>query len=159
LNEENGTKIDRSPLPSNLPRLEKIELSLFLYSCPGRAVTVGGNISQTYGHNHISDPGSVEGKKTLDAVVKKAAENPKIKTSALVEDFAAKTDDPSFRTRTVTVRSLQRRIQKAKAKATLKPAVPKNFDDLAAFPDEFTVCIYKPRIIFQKRHPDFGNSF
>jgi FtsZ-interacting cell division protein YlmF len=87
----------------------------------------------------MADPGAVAGKKAQCNVVKKAAENPKLQTSALVQEFAAKTDDPSFRTRTVTVKSLERQIQRAKAKATFKPAAPKSFDDLETIPEEFKV--------------------
>jgi FtsZ-interacting cell division protein YlmF len=87
----------------------------------------------------MADPGAVAGKKAQCDVVKKAAENPKLQTSALVQEFAAKTDDPSFRTRTVTVKSLERQIQRAKAKATFKPAAPKSFDDLETIPEEFKV--------------------
>jgi hypothetical protein len=91
----------------------------------------------------MSDPGSVEGKKIQSAVLKKAAEHPKTKTSTLVDEFASKTDDPSFRTRTLTVRSFQRQVQKVKAKATFRPAAPKTFDDLDVIPEEFTViCMY-----------------
>jgi hypothetical protein len=91
----------------------------------------------------MADPGSVEGKLAQISVLKKAAENPKLKTSALVEEFAAKTDDPSFRTRTLTLKSLQRQLQKTKAKALFKPPAPKTFDDLDVIPDEFKVTMHK----------------
>jgi FtsZ-interacting cell division protein YlmF len=87
----------------------------------------------------MADPGTVAGKKAQCDVVKKAGENPKLKTSTLVEEFSAKTEDPSFRTRTITVKSLMRQIQRAKAKATFKPAVPKSFNDLEEIPEEFKV--------------------
>jgi hypothetical protein len=87
----------------------------------------------------MSDPGSVEGKKVQNAVLKKAAEHPKMKTAALVDEFATKTDDPSFRTRTLTIRSFQRHVQKVKAKATFRPAAPKTFDDLDVIQEEFKV--------------------
>jgi hypothetical protein len=104
----------------------------------------------------MADPGTVEGRKAQLAVVQKAADNPKIKTSTLVDEFAVKTDDPSFRTRTVTVKSLERQIQRTKAKATFKPAAPKSFDDLAEIPEEFKVEIYM--IVVKKRCPDCRSS-
>jgi hypothetical protein len=87
----------------------------------------------------LSDPGTVEGKKAQSTVMQKAADNPKLKTSQLVEEFAGKTLDPSFRTRMVTVRSLEKQIQRTKAKALKKPKAPRTFDDLEEIPDEFKV--------------------
>jgi hypothetical protein len=112
---------------------------MVICSCPGKAVTEGDKIVRSYGHNHLADPGTVAGKKAQNDVVKKAAENPKLKTSVLVEEFAAKTEDPSFRTRTVTVKSLKRQIQRTKAKAMFRPAAPKSFDNLEAIPEEYKV--------------------
>jgi hypothetical protein len=86
----------------------------------------------------------VESHKIRSAVVQKAANNPKLKTATLLDEFAAKTEDPSFRTRTGTTKSLARNIQKAKAKALFKPAAPKTFDDLATIPDDFTVIYRRP---------------
>jgi hypothetical protein len=102
-------------------------------------VTKGDNIVSTVAHNHMSDPGTVEGREAQLAVLKKAADNPKVKTGLLVEEFAARTEDPSFRTRTVTSKSLAKQIQRVKAKALHKPATPKSFDDLAEIPEEFQV--------------------
>jgi hypothetical protein len=90
----------------------------------------------------MSDPGTVEATKVQNTVLMKAADNPKVKTAALVDEFVSKTEDPSFRTRTVTVKTLQRHIQRAKAKALFKPAAPQSFDDLAEIPDEFKVERY-----------------
>jgi hypothetical protein len=112
---------------------------LFVCSCPGKAITEGDKIVRTFAHNHMADPGTVAGKKAQCDVINKASQNPKVTTSLLVEEFAAKTDDPSFRTRTITVKSLQRQIQRAKAKASFKPAAPKSFDDLETIPEEFKV--------------------
>jgi hypothetical protein len=130
----------------NLPRFSKpaafglkCVLHSFVCSCPGRAITKGETILSCSAHNHLSDPGTVEGKKVQIAVLQKAADNPKLKTSQLVEEFAGKTLDPSFRTRTVTVRSLEKQIQRAKAKALRKPNAPRTFDDLEEIPDEFKV--------------------
>jgi hypothetical protein len=81
----------------------------------------------------------VEGKRVQNDVLKKAAENPKLKTGQLVEEFAARTDDPSFRTQTVTMRALEKQIQKAKSKALNKPKAPRTFDDLETIPEEFKV--------------------
>jgi hypothetical protein len=104
-------------------------------------VSKGDIIVSTSAHNHMSDPGTVEARKAQVTVVKKAMDNPKLKTSLLVEEFAAKTEDPSFRTRTVTSKALEKQIQRAKAKALHKPAAPKSFDDLAEIPEEFQVSI------------------
>jgi hypothetical protein len=71
----------------------------------------------------------VEGKRAQNDVLRKAAENPKVRTSLLVEEFAARTQDPSFRSRTVTLKSLEKQIQRAKAKALHKPNAPRTFDD------------------------------
>jgi FtsZ-interacting cell division protein YlmF len=87
----------------------------------------------------MADPGTVEGRRAQMDVVKKAEANPKLKTALLVEEFAARTDDPSFRTRTVTTKSLARQLQRVKAKALHKPKAPKSFDDLEDIPDEFKV--------------------
>jgi hypothetical protein len=108
---------------------------------------VGDKIVDTHGHNHMADPGALEAKKAQLAVVKKAAENPKLKTSTLLEEFEANTEDPSFRTRTVTMASLQRQIQTAKAKAVFKPPTPKSFDDLEAIPEQFQVDFMPLRIV------------
>jgi hypothetical protein len=113
--------------------------AFFVFSCPGRAITEGGTITSTSSHNHLSDPGTVEGKRVQNDVLKKAAENPKLKTGQLVEEFAARTDDPSFRTRTVNMRALEKQIQKVKAKALHKPKAPRTFDDLETIPEEFKV--------------------
>jgi hypothetical protein len=87
----------------------------------------------------MSDPGEVEGKKAQNDVLRRAAENPKLKL--LVEEFAARTEDPSFRTRTVTMKSLEKQIQRVKAKALHKPKAPRTFDDLQDIPDEFKVTV------------------
>jgi hypothetical protein len=104
-------------------------------------VTSGETIHSTYGHNHMADPGAVVAKQAQNAVLQKAFANPKLKTANLVEEFVDKTADPSFRTRTVTVKTLQRMVQMRKAKALMKPAAPRSFDDLEILPDEFTVRI------------------
>jgi hypothetical protein len=88
----------------------------------------------------MSDPGAVFAKEAQNAVLEKASNNPKLKTSMLVDEFASKTEDPSFRTRAVTLQTLQRQVQMRKAKALMKPAAPATFDDLEFIPDEFTVC-------------------
>jgi hypothetical protein len=100
---------------------------------------VGDKITSTCAHNHLSDPGTVASKQIQEDVLKKAAQNPKLKTAALVDEFATRTEDPSFRTRTVTIRSFQRHVQRAKAKALFKPKAPKSFDDLAELPEEYKV--------------------
>jgi hypothetical protein len=83
----------------------------------------------------------VEAKAAQNRVLKKATENPKIKTSALVDEFTTDCQDPGFRTRAVKVKLLQRQIQKRKAKALHSVKAPQTFDDLATIPEEFTVCI------------------
>jgi hypothetical protein len=102
-------------------------------------VTSGNTIHSTKVHNHMSDPGSVFAQTVQNSIPQKAFDNPLLKTSTL--EFVTKTEDPSFRTRAVALKTLQKKIQrrKAKAKAQMKPAAPKTFDDLALIPDEFTV--------------------
>jgi hypothetical protein len=87
----------------------------------------------------MADPGAVEAKRVQNRVLQKAADNPKMKTATLVDDFRDKTQDPGFRTRAVNVKSLRRQIQKRKAAAQHMPKAPISFDDLAALPKEFTV--------------------
>jgi biotin carboxylase len=94
-----------------------------------------------YGHNHLSDPGAVKAKIVQNRVLQKAADNPKAKTAALVDEFADKCQDPGFRTRGPNVKALKRQIQKRKAKALHLPKAPQSFDDVANIPDEFTVSI------------------
>jgi hypothetical protein len=116
-----------------------MSVAFLVYSCPGRAISVGDTIKSTAEHNHLSDPGAVEGKRAQNDAIRKAVDNPKVKTALLVEEFAARTDDPSFRTRTVTLKGLEKQIQRAKAKALHKPKAPRTFDDLEEIPDEFKV--------------------
>jgi hypothetical protein len=106
----------------------------------------------------MADPGAVVAKQAQNAVLQKAFDNPKLKTASLVEEFVAKTDDPSFRTRTVTVKTMQRMVQMRKAKALMKPAAPRSFDDLEFLPDEFTVC-HKYTLKNNKGCPDFNQIF
>jgi hypothetical protein len=105
-------------------------------------VTEGDIITSSYGHNHLADPGAVEAKAAQNRVLKKASENPKMKTSSLVDEFTEQCQDPGFRTRAVKVSLLQRQIQKRKAQALHSLKAPQSFDDLATIPDEFTVCMY-----------------
>jgi hypothetical protein len=102
-------------------------------------VTEGVTITSTCGHNHLADPGVVEAKAAQLRVLKKAAENPKLKTATLVDEFTEECQDPGFRTRAVKVKLLQRQIQMRKAKALNSAKAPQTFDDLATIPAEFTV--------------------
>jgi hypothetical protein len=103
----------------------------------------------------------VEGKKAQNDVLKRAAENPKLKTGLLVEEFAARTDDPSFRTRTITMKALEKQIQRTKAKALHKPKAPRTFDDLEEIPEEFKVKEIYARFhqVFFRNLPRFGENF
>jgi hypothetical protein len=87
----------------------------------------------------MADPGAVHAKKVQNRVLQKAMDNPKIKTATLVDEYTDETQDPGYRTRGVNVKSLQRQIQKRKAKSLNKPKAPRTFDDLATIPEEFTV--------------------
>jgi hypothetical protein len=89
----------------------------------------------------LADPGAVEAKAAQNRVLKKASENPKMKTSSLVDEFTDHCQDPGFRTRAVKVKLLQRQIQMRKAQALHSRKAPQTFDDLATIPDEFTVCM------------------
>jgi hypothetical protein len=81
----------------------------------------------------------VEAKAAQIRVLKKAADNPKLKTAALVDEFTSECQDPGFRTRAVKVKLLQRQIQMRKAKALHSVKAPQTFDDLATIPEEFKV--------------------
>jgi hypothetical protein len=81
----------------------------------------------------------VEAKKIQNLVLQKTSDNPKAKTSTLVDEYSDKCQDPGFRTRGTNVKALQRQIQKRKAMALHLPKAPRTYDDVAQIPDDFTV--------------------
>ncbi len=84
--------------------------------CPGRATTVGDMTISTRAHNHLSDPVSIKVKDSVRKIITKAKENPTLKTSHLLNEWAKDTLSPAERSKSMLRKSMRRKIQKSKNK-------------------------------------------
>jgi hypothetical protein len=109
--------------------------------CPGRATTMGDMTVSTRAHNHLSDPISIKVKDTVKKVIKKAKENPTLKTSHLLNEWAKETLTPAERSKAMLRWSMRRKIQKAKNKVSNHPPLPRDFDDLTDIPDQYKTTV------------------
>jgi len=115
--------------------------------CPGRATTMGDMTVSTRAHNHLSDPISIKVKDTVKKVIKKAKENPTLKTSHLLNEWAKETLTPAERSKAMLRWSMRRKIQKAKNKVSNHPPLPRDFDDLTDIPDQYKTTVDGERFV------------
>jgi hypothetical protein len=107
--------------------------------CPGRATTEGEFTLSTRAHNHLSDPTLVKVKMAEKRIVDMAKENPSLKTSFLLKEWAKATLSPADRSKAMLRDSMRRKVQKAKNKVLVRPPIPQNFDDLEEIPEQFAM--------------------
>lgn len=106
--------------------------------CPGTAGTLGEIIKFTHRHNHPSDPIDVGVRKKKEKVLKMAAANPEMKTSQVLNVWAQETNAPEDRSKAVSLKSMERTVQKVKARTLDHPAVPRDYSDLDQVPEKFS---------------------
>ena len=111
--------------------------SLVLPHCRARAMTIGDIIKDTSAHNHGADPVQVSVKKAEQKVVALAQANPNLQTSHLVNVYCKETCDPAQRSKSATLKVVERKIQRKKAEAQNRPPQPKSYDDLETIPAPF----------------------
>jgi len=115
--------------------------------CPGRATTVGEMTVSTRAHNHLSDPTSIKVKETVQKIIKKAKENPSLKTAHLLNEWAKETLSPAERSQSMLRSSMRRKIQKSKAKEANNPPIPRSFDDLEDLPEQYQQTVDGERFL------------
>jgi hypothetical protein len=115
--------------------------------CPGRATTVGDMTISTRAHNHLSDPVSIKVKDSVRKIITKAKENPTLKTSHLLNEWAKDTLSPAERSKSMLRKSMRRKIQKSKNKIMNHPPIPRSFDDLAEVPEQYKNTVDGERFI------------
>ena len=106
--------------------------------CPGSAVTVGDCIKSTKRHNHPSDPVEIQSAKAVCKVLEMARENPSLKTSSLINSWSKETMHPAIRSKSTSLKVMERKIQRHKAKVQLHPGIPHSFADLETIPEKYT---------------------
>jgi len=77
-------------------------------------------------------------KKAEQKVMALAQENPNLKTSHLVNTYCKETIDPAQRSKSASLKVVERKIQRKKAEAQNRPPQPKTFYDLAMIPPPFS---------------------
>ena len=106
--------------------------------CPGRAVTKDvSEIDHTVAHNHLSDKAAFLAKKVRSEILQAAEDHPTLQTAELVNTWAQQVSNPLVRIKSVKSDSIQRAIQRTKAKALEHPEAPQSFSDLEAIPDKY----------------------
>lgn len=102
--------------------------------CKARALTTNDSIVKTTPHNHGADPAAVRIRKETQRVVEQAKLNPQLATASLVNEWKEATMGPSG---PISKKSLERRVQRAKARLRNHPKTPKSFADLAKMPERY----------------------
>ena len=105
--------------------------------CPGKAVTEGGFIKYTRAHNHPSDPIDVGIRQKKEKVLKMVQTHPEMKTSQALNAWAQETSAPEDRSKAVSLKSMERTVQRVKAQAQDHPAVPQDYTNLELLPEKF----------------------
>ena len=85
--------------------------------CPGKAVTEGSFIKYTRAHNHPSDPIDVGIRQKKEKVLKMVQTHPEMKTSQALNAWAQETSAPEDRSKAVSLKSMERTVQRVKAQA------------------------------------------
>lgn len=118
--------------------------------CPGRATNCGEMTISTRPHNHLSDLTSIKVKDTKRKIIKKAKENPSLKTSHLLNKWALETLTPAEKSKAMLRWSMRRKIQKSKNKVSNHPPLPRHFDDLNELPDQYKKTVDGERFLLFK---------
>lgn len=105
--------------------------------CPGSAITVGNYIEKTTAHIHPSDPEAILAAKAVEKVIETARGNPSLKTSELLKSWSKDTSHPALRSKSLCFKTMERKIQRVKAKALVCPGVPRDFKDLEKIPIKY----------------------
>jgi hypothetical protein len=121
---------------------------VFAY-CPATATSMHGEtlIFSTKPHNHSSDPVAVKVNIAMSELMTKVRNDPKIPTSSIIAEWSKVTTNPAMKSKSILKRTLQRKVTKTKSKVRKFPPTPKNFDELAELPADFTECFDKERFL------------
>ena len=126
--------------------------------CGGKATTEGDTIKNTRSHNHASDPIDVGVRQKKEKVLKMVEAHPEMKTSQALNVWAQETSAPEDRSKAVTLKSMERTVQRVKAKAQEHPAVPQNYLDLEHLPEKFTKTWDGERFLLSNASLDSGEQ-
>jgi hypothetical protein len=105
--------------------------------CPGRATTDGDMTTSTRQHNHFSDATLNKVRDEENKILQMAVENPTLKTSHLLKEWAKKTMSPAERSKAMKRHSMRRKLQRRKTTILDHPPLPNSFDDLVDLPEKF----------------------
>jgi hypothetical protein len=115
--------------------------------CPGRATTQGDKTISTRAHNHISDPTTIKVKDSVKKIITKAKENPTLKTAHLLGEWAKETLSPAERSQAMLRWSMRRKIQRCKNTVQNQPPIPRDFNELAELPEQYTNTVDNERFL------------
>lgn len=126
--------------------------------CPARATTDGEGvmIKRTTPHNHGSDPIDLKKRKLEEKVKQTIKMNPKSSTDSVLTIWKKDTLSPEQRSVAIKEKSMQRKIQRARAKELSHPAKPTCFGDLEIIPEKFTVTCDGNKFLLANEMLDSG---
>ena len=105
--------------------------------CPGKALTVGNIIKWTKPHNHSANPVEIKVKDAKQKVLQKARDNPTLQTAQLIAEWCQATSKPEERSKAGSLKTMERSLQKEKAKVREHPPMPQTYDDFSDIPEQF----------------------
>ena len=105
--------------------------------CPGKALTIGNTIKWTKPHNHSANPVEVKVRNSKLKVLQKARDNPTLQTAQLIAEWCQETSNPEERSKAGSLKTMERSIQKEKARVREHPPVPQTFEDFSEIPEHF----------------------
>ena len=124
--------------------------------CPGKATTLGDRILSTRRHNHISDPVDLKVKQATRKVLQQAKENPTLKTSQLMHEWAKNTMGPAERSKACSMATMQRKLQWTKCQVQDHTGVPQSLEELAEIPQHFRETFDGERFLLVNRELEGG---
>jgi hypothetical protein len=89
-------------------------------------------------HCHNPDPVQVKVRMAEEESLEAVAKHLRLSTGHLINQWQKATAVPTEKGLVSSKRTMQRRVKKIKQEANGFPPVPKDWDDLAEFPDKFS---------------------
>ena len=126
--------------------------------CPARATTdvEGLMIKRTSPHDHGSDPVDLK-KRKLDEKIKQTIQmNPKSSTDSVLTIWKKGTLAPEQRSVAIKAKSMQRKIQRARAKELAHPAIPSSWSDLEGIPEKFSLTCDGAKFLLANKELETG---
>jgi len=124
--------------------------------CPGKALTIGNTIKWTKPHNHSANPIEIKVKAAKEKVLQKARDNPTLQTAQLMAEWCQETSKPEERSKAGSLKTMERSLQREKAKVREHPPVPKTFDDFANIPEHFRTTFDGQKFLISNVRLDNG---